>query len=139
MNIKRYIGATIAVFAFTFFYGWLVHGILLKGYYEATAKVWRELAEMNSMMPQHLAFGLAFSAWVTFIFSRFFGEEGGIKNGLLFGLYIGVLVGILAATWYVFVPIPKELAVNWFIANVVEGLGYGLILGLVYCNCAKKT
>jgi len=134
MNIKKFLGGTIAVFAFVFLYEWLVHGVFFRGYYAETPQIWREMNEMRSLIPLHAGFQLAFAAWVTFIFSRFY-PEGGIRNGLFYGLYIGVLLGIIAASWYLFIPISKELATNWFVANVVEGLGLGLILGLIYCNC----
>lgn len=135
-NIQRFIGAFIGVFVFIFFYEWLVHGVLLKGFYEQTAHIWRPMSEMQSYMPQMMAFQLAIALWLTFVFTRLF-REGGVKNGLLFGLYFGVFAAIMAASWYVPIPISKELAFNWFITSVVEGLGFGLILGLIFCSCKK--
>lgn len=136
MNILRFLGAILAVFIFIFFFDWIVHGIFLKGYYGLTPQAWRPMDEMMTMMPYAMAFQLAFAAWFTFVYTRLF-KEGSIKNGLLYGLYFGVFMGIMAASWYSWLPISKQLAVSWFVSSVLEGLGAGLILGFIFCECSK--
>lgn len=131
MNLQRYIGASLALFAFIFFYEWFVHGFLLMGFYEQTMTVWRDFAEMQANIPLSMLFQLIFAFWTAFIFSQLF-REGGIKNGLLFGLYLGVFSGILTATWYLWLPVPAALGWSWLLNGIVEGLGGGLILGSIY-------
>ena len=131
MNSKRYIGATLALFAFLFFYEWLVHGLILSNMYHDTPHVWRTMKEMTSMMPLYLLINLAISAWLALIFTRFF-KDGGVENGLRFGLYFGVFSGLIVAMWYLWLPVSGMLAFSWLINGIVEGLGGGYVLGLVY-------
>lgn len=131
MNTKRYIYATIALFIFIFFYEWLAHGFLLTNLYHHTPHVWRKMPEMTSMMPLYLLINLAISAWLTFVFTRFF-RDGGVENGLRFGLYFGVFSGLITAMWYLWLPVVGTLGFSWLINGIVEGLGGGVVLGLVY-------
>lgn len=131
MNLRRYLLATFALFAFIFICDIFVHGVVLKGMYEATANVWRDFAEMEALMPLSMCFQLALSAWITFGFSQFY-KDGGIKNGLRYGLFFGVLAGILTASWYLLLNVPATLGLSWLISSIVEGLGGGFVLGLIY-------
>ncbi len=131
MNTKRYIGATVALFIFLFFYEWLVHGVLLTSMYHQTQHVWRTMDEMRSMMPLYLCINLGISAWLALVFARLF-KNGGVENGLRFGLYFGVFAGLLTAMWYTWLPISGTLGLSWLINGFVEGLGSGFVLGLVY-------
>jgi hypothetical protein len=138
MNIKRYIAATLALFAFFFFYEWFLHGVLLSPFYEETAAIWRPYAEMMANMSKAMIMQFLLAAWTAFVFTRFLQEDGCIKKGLLFGLYFGVFAGLLTATWYLWLPVPAKLGVSWFFGGLVEGLGAGLILGSIYQD-DKKT
>lgn len=131
MNVKRYLAAVIGLFIFIFLYEFLVHGVLLMNMYQATSTVWRNLAEMQANMPLAMGFQLAFSAWTAFVFTQLY-KDGGLKNGLLFGLYFGVFAGILTASWYLHLPVPAVLGWSWFASGIVEGLGAGAVLGLIY-------
>ena len=85
-----------------------------------------------------MAVMILLSIWISFIFTRFF-REGGWKNGLSFGFYLGILAGIQAAGAYYYLPISIALAISWFIANLVESLIGGFIIGLIYRNKAKEN
>lgn len=130
MNFKRYLISTIALLVFIFLYELLMHGFILMGMYEATATTWRNFAEMENNMPLSLGFQTFLSAWVAYIFTQFY-KKGGIKNGLRFGLFLGVFAGILTASWYLWLPVPGQLGLLWFITGVGEGLGGGFVLGLI--------
>lgn len=131
MNVKRYIIAALAFFVFVFFYEWVLHGILLSGFYQQTSKIWREMAEMQANMPKGMGFQLVFAAWTTFIFTQIF-PEGGLKNGSRFGLYFGVFAGILTASWYLWLPVPSVLGASWFVGSLIEGVVGGSIIGAIY-------
>jgi hypothetical protein len=131
MNIKRYVLATLAMFIFVFLYEWLVHGVILMSVYEETPKVWRDFSEMSSKMPLAMGLQFLFSAWCAFVFTQFY-PNGGLNEGIRFGIYFGVFAGILTASWYLWLPIAAKLGWSWFISGVVEGIGSGCILGLIY-------
>ena len=52
------------------------------------------------------------------------------SGGLCFGLKIGLIMGILMASTYIYMPIPSSLAIKWFFAYLVEGIGIGAVLGI---------
>ena len=85
MNIKRFVIASIVVIIVIQAVDWLVHGVLLSGWYAEIKGVWRP-DMMNLMWVQVLA-TLFFSFMFVFIFTR--GYEGkGIPEGIRYGLYI---------------------------------------------------
>jgi hypothetical protein len=47
--LKRFIIAFLAAFIFTFFWGWLLNGVLLKDVYAQTPSLWRSQSEMMSL------------------------------------------------------------------------------------------
>jgi hypothetical protein len=131
MNVKRYVISTLAVFVFIFIYQMIVHGFLLSGMYQATSHVWRMHVEMKSHMGLSTLSQLATSAWLAFVFTRFY-KTGSVENGLRFGLYFGIFAAIMMSSWYLYLPVHGALGISWFFCGLGEGLGAGLILGMVY-------
>ncbi len=137
MNHKRYFVATIGLFVFIFLYEMIIHGFILMKLYETTASTWRDFTEMEANMPLSICFQMAFSAWVTYIYSQFY-KEGNIKDGLRFGLFLGGFAGILTASWYLWLPVPAQLGILWFIFAIFEGIGGGYVLGLLYRHSKQQ-
>ncbi len=131
MNYKRFLIATVVLFAFIFLFEWFVHGFLLSDMYKQTSKVWRSIDEMEANFPLLMLFQLCFAAWLSFVFTRLY-PEGGLLNGLRYGLYFGVFAGLLSGSWYLHLPISAALGWDWFTTSIVEGLGSGLLLGAIY-------
>lgn len=131
MDFKRYIAATLALFAYIFFYEGFVHGYLLMGIYHETPAVWRDFAAMQANMSIAMCYQFALAAWTAFAFTKIY-PQGGITKGLLFGLYFGVFAGILTASWYLWLPVSAKLSLSWFTSGIGEGLGGGLALGAIY-------
>lgn len=131
MNVKRYLGASLALFIFVFFYEWLVHGVLLMNTYHQTAALWRTQHDMAALMPLGFVFQIIGAAWATFAFTKFY-KNGGVKNGVTFGILLGVLAGIWASSTYIWMPIPAMLAWSWFFACAIKFLIGGAIIGYIY-------
>jgi len=131
MNIKRYLIAVITLFAFIFIYESFVHGFLLASLYSQTPTIWRNQAQLTAYIPFNIAIMALIAIWVTFIYTRLF-KEGGWRSGLRFGLYFGILSGIQAAGAYYYLPISLTLAAMWFIANIIESLVAGFLIGSIY-------
>jgi hypothetical protein len=129
MNTKRYVIAAIVLFVFIYIYEAIVHGMLLMPMYLETPNLWR--GEMTAYLPFNIAIIALLALWITFIFTRFY-REGGARNGLHFGFYLGLLSGIQAAGAYYYLPISAALAGAWFLANLIESVVGGLIIGAIY-------
>lgn len=131
MNVKRFIGAAIALCLFVFFYEWFVHGYLLVDQYMETPNLWRAYPQMMDLMPIGSLIKFIASFWLAFAFAQLY-KQGGAAKGLLFGLFFGIFAGLLAASSYVWLPISTTLAFSWLLNGIVEWLIGGLILGAIY-------
>lgn len=86
---------------------------------------------MQEFFPLITAFQIIFVLFISFIFTTNY-EEKGMGEGLRFGLFIGLFIGMMMASFYPYIPMPKELAIAWLVGGTIEGLGIGLVLSLVY-------
>jgi len=127
--MKRIVIAALAVFVAWSVLDFVIHGLILKSTYEATAQLWRPMAEMK-MGIMYLAVLMNAIAFVC-IYGLFFADksvQSGLKYGLLFGLGTGVSMGFGT---YSFMPIPIFLAVAWLVGTLVETLVGGIIVGSI--------
>jgi hypothetical protein len=162
---KTCIFSFLAVLVFLFGYDWLVHGNLLTADYEATASLWRPAADMQSMWVYCIAYHVALAAVLTCFFKKFrkgfavchcgpecqCGDNCPCKQavaaansccpiqsgGVCFGVKVGLILALSHATLYILLPIPGALAVKWFVAYLVQGIGAGAVLGIV-CGSMDK-
>jgi hypothetical protein len=135
MNTKRFIIASIVIFIAVEILDFVEHGLILRNAYGALMGIWR--TDMNSVMWIMYVTSLAFSFLFVFIFIK--GYEGkGIAEGIRFGLLIGFLmIGVGIFNQYVVYPIPFNLAIQWFIYDMIRFVIYGIIASAIY-KPAKK-
>jgi hypothetical protein len=131
MNTQRFILSVVAVFAFMFAYEFVVHQHLMMPMYNETQQLWRPQESMKELMPVCLGIGLALAAAITWLFTRHY-EGSGVQEGVRFGLYVGLIMGLVQASAYMYLPISLNLAIAWLAIYVVEGIGAGVVLSLVY-------
>jgi len=126
--MKRLLMATVAIFITWSVMDLVIHGILLKPTYDATASLWRPMEEMN--MPLMYLVILIFTACFVMIYQMIERKSlaTGIKYGLLFGIAFGVSMGLGS---YSYMPIPMSLAWGWLGGTLVELLVAGVIVGLL--------
>lgn len=130
--LKRTIVAIVAVFAAWSVLDFIIHGLILKASYEATAHLWRPMPEMK-MGLMHVVVFIATLAFVL-IYAWLIKEKGlasGVKYGLLFGLASGVSMGYGS---YAFMPITYHIALVWFLGSLVEATVGGVIAGAIIRN-----
>ena len=141
--MKPMIISTIAVAISLFLTEWLIHGVWLKPLYEQTASLWRPMNEMG-MFPwciiRLLALGFLFSALYCKC-KKSGGEcatdgkkECPKKAAMCFGVMLGLLIGTMMASSYLWMPIPGELAIKWFIGGLAQGIVVSLVLSRVCCS-----
>lgn len=127
--MKKIIPAVLAVFIAWSVFDFVIHGIILRSSYEATAKLWRPMGEMK-MGLMYVTVLIATLPFVA-IYSRFVAAKKiatGVKYGLWFGLGTGVSMGYGT---YAVMPIPYNMALGWFLGSLVEAALGGLIVGLI--------
>jgi hypothetical protein len=125
--LKRTILTVVVVFIVWSVLDFIIHGILLRSTYEATANLWRPMDQMN--MPLMYFVTLVFSACFVLIYRLLVGQKSlvsGIKFGALFGLATGVSMGFGS---YTYMPIPLTLAWTWFVGSWIEAMAGGAIVG----------
>jgi len=126
---KRTIWAVVAVFISWSILDFILHGLLLRSTYEATANLWRPMDQMN--MPLMYLVTLVFSTCFVLIYSHMVGQKSvasGIRFGVLFGLATGISMGFGS---YSMMPIPLTLAWSWFVGSWIEAIAAGAIAGVI--------
>ncbi|MDO9371828.1 MAG: hypothetical protein Q7U07_04465 [Gammaproteobacteria bacterium] len=127
--VKRTIWAVAAVFIAWSILDFILHGLLLRSTYEATASLWRPMDEMN--MPLMYFVTLVFTACFVLIYGLLVGQKSlasGIRFGALFGLATGISMGFGS---YSYMPIPLTLAWSWFLGSWIEAITAGAIVGAI--------
>jgi len=127
--MKKFGLAVLAVFVSWEVIDIILHGVILKGAYEATASLWRPMEEMKNvlMIIVVLLAAIAF-VWIYFSMIGNRSINTGVKYGLIFGFGAGVSMGYGT---YSVMAIPYFMAFAWFLGTLIEGAVGGLLLGLI--------
>ncbi len=130
MNSKRFILASIAVFILIQAIDWLVHGVIMSGWYAEIAGLWR--ADMMDLMWVMVLGSLFFSFMFVLIFIK--GYEGkGIMEGIRYGLYVGLLIMVSGSLGqYAMYPIPLAMALTWLAYGIIEMIIAGAAAAAIY-------
>ena len=127
--MKRAMLAMLAIFVAWSVMDFLLHGVILKTEYEATAALWRPMEEMKMGL---IHFTVLVSAFVfVYIYYRFFNEKSlgaAVKWGILFGVSVGFSMGIGT---YAVMPVSETMSMAWVFGTIAECLVGGLLLGLI--------
>jgi hypothetical protein len=125
--MKKTLFSVITVFVAWTVLDFLIHGVILKSAYEATANLWRPMNEMK-MSVMHLAV-LITSISFAWIYVRMISNKS-IATGLRYGLWWGLGAGVsMGYGTYSVMPIPYLMALTWFLGSLMEGAVAGLIVG----------
>jgi len=126
---KRSVLAVLAVFVASAILDFLIHGLILKGAYEASADLWRPMAEMK----MGLIYFVLFVSTIVFVsIYTLFVEKKSVGTGLKYGLLYGIGAGIgMGYGTYAVMPVPYEMALTWFLGTVVEATVAGALVGLI--------
>ena len=125
--LKGIILAIVAIFIAWSALDFVIHGLLLKEAYEATAHLWRAMQDTN-MMLMH-AVTLAIAICFVLLYERCVSEKS-VSMGLKVGVLFGLAAGIMSASAYVYMPIPLTLAIDWFVGTLVKFVVAGWLVGL---------
>jgi hypothetical protein len=131
MNMKRFFLAFLAAFVFTFFWGWLINGVLLKGVYAETPNLWRSQDEMRSLF-HWIVIG---QVLVVFVFVMIYASGfagGGIAAGIKLGIMLEIAAIGMRLAFYAVQPFPAKLIAYGSIGGLIEMIIAGAIVGAIY-------
>ncbi len=127
--IKQVFLSVLAIFIAWLILDFLLHRLLLRSTYEATAGLWRPENQMNIPLVYIVMFVLIIS--FVLIYGFLIDQKSlasGIRFGAIFGLAIGVSVGFGT---YIHMPIPLILAWSWFLGGWIKAITAGAIVGVL--------
>jgi hypothetical protein len=126
---KLFLG-TFLVFVSFILLDALIHGFFLRHLYERVSGLWRPDIQAKAWIMIVLDFMTSFLFVYIFTKGR---ENKGIAEGIRYGLLMGLffsLIGVFGQ--YVVYPLPLQLAISWFIFNLLEFIIAGIITALVF-------
>ena len=124
---KKIIYSVIIVFVLWSILDFVIHQLILGASYQATANLWRPMAQMKMGLMYVVAFLVSIS--FTCLYALFVSNRG-IKTGFFFGLLYGLGAGIsMGYGTYSYMPIPYHMAFTWFLGTVVKFSLAGMIVG----------
>jgi hypothetical protein len=127
--LKKYLLSVVIVFLVWSVIDFVVHGVILASAYQATAAIWRPMAEMKIGL-MYLSTFLATAAFCA-IYMLLVNPKS-LKAGVIYGLLVGLLVGVpMAIGTYSVMPITVQIAAGWFGGMLVEMVFGGLCLGMM--------
>lgn len=119
------------MFVFTFFWGWLLNGVLLKDIYAETPNLWRPQSEMMGLF-HWIVIGqvLLVFAFVMIYAIGFAG--GGVAAGIKLGILLEIAAIGMRLAIYAVQPFPGKLIVYGSINGLIEMIIAGAIVGAIY-------
>jgi hypothetical protein len=134
---KRIVLGIVAVFIAWQVMDFVLHRLILASTYQATASMWRPMAEMK--MGLMLVVGLVAAVCFVCLYAWLVRPKSwvaGLSYGLIFGVGTGVSMGYGT---YCVMPLPTSLAVAWCIGSIVETAVAGLLVGLIVKESASAS
>ena len=134
----------IAAFATVFAFEWVFHCLYMMPAYEATASVWRTEEAMQEVFHFSLIGQAGKALAVAMLFGyaccsqASCGNGSCTRSGIKFGIMIGLLWGFPALASYTWLPIPLDIAVSWFVGEVLQGIALGIVLTTLGKCCKKQ-
>src|SRR3989338_10413965 len=125
MNSKKTILAIVCVAVLWFIMDFIVHGNLLTEAYQATASLWKAPEEMSHMAS--MIFTVVFSA----IYVLFYVSISSVKTtaqGFKFGFWYGLISGLCMMCMTIYMPIPNNIGIAWFVSSFVESMIAGALM-----------
>ncbi len=131
MNYKKFAVCVVAVLVTVFVSNYIIHQLIMKSAYTATAALWRPEAEMQQYMCHMLAGQFLVSLFMTWIFVH--GYKGkGIMEGVRFGLFLGGLNAGNNLIMHAVAPYTCALTCSWILLGFAQAILVGVVASLVY-------
>jgi hypothetical protein len=140
LNLKQWIMATVASFVVMAVLNYIVHAVLLTGWYQEYPNYWRTQADMMSRMHWMYVGYLLFSALFSYIYTKGYEGKQGLGEGMRYGALIGAIVGFPKMfADHVMFPYQGKVILAWGIATFVICVVMGIVTGMIYKGQPKAA
>ena len=127
MNKKVWVGAVIVFIAFGIM-DYVVHSVLMMSTYQSMVDSGTFRAPDDAKMHVFFLVRALQSFFFALVFSKGY-ESKGMAEGIRYGLYMGVFGGVAFSYFaYGIFPIPYELAMKWFLYELVQWVIAGVLI-----------
>ncbi len=137
MNYGRLVAAAIVATIVDAIYGILIYGMALTKQFAMFPAVYRAPSDIGYMP---ILFGGIFLAMLaaTVIFAKGYEGGSGLGEGIRFGMLIGLVeVGYASIVGYAMTNIGGRLGLSMAIANFIEWIIAGAVIGVVYGSAVR--
>jgi uncharacterized membrane protein YvlD (DUF360 family) len=134
MNSKKFWTAFIVVFIVLEVTNYLIHGVILRSTYmsDEYKMLFRPEDSMMANMWLMYLMDLVWTYFFMFFFVKGY-EDKGIMEGIRYGFYIALFFSLVTSIQsFVVYPIGFGLAIEWFIASLIQALILGIIAAVIY-------
>ena len=132
MNVRRYVVAAIVVWVALFILEYILHGVVLTGFYRDIEHTLRPANSMPEFFVWVLLGQLILAFGFCYIFVKGY-ENRGIAEGVRYGLLIGLTFGVSTTLINFAVhPLPAGMAVALIVGYTVEMGLLGIIAAAIY-------
>ena len=128
-EVKRAIWAGVAIFTAWAILDYLMHGLLLRSAYQASAGLWRPMDQMST--PLIVFVKVVLIACFVLIYDLLVTSKS-MASGVLLGVLYGLTTGIASGFGtYIHMPLPLTLAWGWLLGGWAKGIAAGAIVGAI--------
>jgi len=137
MNCKRFLIASVVIFAVWVVARFVTDTIILGPTYESLKHLWRPDVMEKMWIPY--AFELLAAFLFTYIFIQ--GREGkGIMEGVRYGIIMWLFVTIpWSHGYYAVIAIPYSLCLAWCASGLIQILVAGILVAAIYKPAAPRA
>ncbi len=137
MNWKRFVVASLVIFAVDAALSTVIDRLILMRDYEKLNSLWRP--DIMSKAWLSYLIGLLVAFMFTYIFIK--GREGkGIQEGIRFGIIIWLFMTVtFSLNMYFLFPIPLGLAIKWILYGLFTNLVDGILVAVIYKPAAPAA
>src|SRR5256885_13591226 len=128
MNHKRGSLALICAFVLVFLFGFVWHGVLMKGMYNETASLWRTEGDFQD----HFWILILGHAVIAFAFTGLYVSKIGLNSaatGLGYGIVLGILYWGVELIRFAVEPLTTKILWMWLAGDLISFALMGAIIG----------
>ena len=121
----------ICAFVLVFLFGFVWHGVLMKGMYNETASLWRTEGDFQ----EHFWILILGHAVIAFAFTGLYVSKIGLNSaatGLGYGIVIGILCAGVELIRFAVEPLTTKILLMWIVGDIIQFAIVGAAVGAIY-------